>query len=52
MGSVCHDDLCICPLYCMCNCFGVVVLHRLEEGGGVNLQWIYMDSAIYETYVV
>ena len=28
VGSVCHDDLGICALYNMCNCFGVVVLHR------------------------
>ena len=27
-GSVCPDDLGICALYNMCNCFGVVVLHR------------------------
>ena len=28
VGSVCHDDLGICALYYICNCFGVVVLHR------------------------
>ena len=28
VGSVCQDDLGICALYYMCNCFGVVMLHR------------------------
>ena len=28
VGSVCHDDLGICAFYYICNCFGVVVLHR------------------------
>ena len=23
VGSVCHDDIGICALYYMCNCFGV-----------------------------
>ena len=28
VGSVCHDDFSLCALYYICNCFGVVVLHR------------------------
>ena len=27
VGSVYHDDLGMCAFYCICNCFGVVVLH-------------------------
>ena len=25
---------------------------QLEEGGGVRLPWVYVNSAIYETYLV
>ena len=25
---------------------------QLEEGGGVNLPWVYVHCAIYETYLV
>ena len=28
VGSVCHDDFSICALHYICNCFGVVGLHR------------------------
>ena len=55
MGSVCHDDLGICALYDMCNSFGVVVLHRSIvdwRRGGINLPWVDVHYAIYETYLV
>ena len=31
---------------------GVVVYYQIAGGGGVNMPWVYMLSAIYETYVV
>ena len=37
------------------NYFGVVVLHKSIVNwrrGGVNLSWVHVHSAIYETYVV
>ena len=36
--------------------FDVVVLQRsmlqLEKGWGISLPWVYVHSAIYETYLV
>ena len=40
----------ICALCYICNLFGVMVL--LGGGGGVNLPWLYMHCAIYETDLV
>ena len=34
-------------------CSGVAYINcQLEEGGGVNLPWVYVKSAIHETYLV
>ena len=36
----------------MRNLCGVVVLQRSMLDGGVHLSWVYVHSAIYETYLV
>ena len=51
MGTVFYDDLGIFAFYYMCNCFGVVVLHRSvmdERRGGVNLPLVDVHAAMYE----
>ena len=49
-GAVCHDDFSICAFYYICNCFGVVVLHRsivnLRRGDGVCVHW-YLCILLY-----
>ena len=53
MGSICHGYICI-VLYMKLNwCNGFPEIYApLEEGDGVNLPWLYMHCAIYETYLV
>ena len=45
-----------CAFCYICNLFGAVVLHRAmvdqRRGHGVSLPWVYVHSAIYETYLV
>ena len=48
--SICHGYMCI-VLYMKliwCNCFAEIYA-QLE---GVNLPWVYVHWAIYETYLV
>ena len=53
MGSIFHAYLCI--LLCMkpiwCTGFPEIYA-RLEEWGGVNLPWVYVNSAPYDTCFV
>ena len=53
MGSVCHWYMCILLYmkHIWCNGFPEIY-GRLEEGDGVSLPWVYVHSAIYETYLV
>ena len=48
MGSICHGYMCIL-LYMKlmwCNRFPEIYA-QLEEEGGVNLPWVYVNCAIY-----
>ena len=53
MGLICHGSMCILlymkPMWC--NGFPQIYA-QLDEGDGLNLPWVYVHSAIYETYVV
>ena len=53
MGSVCTG---ICAFFYISNIVAVVVFHRSKvnwrSGEGVNLPWVYVHSAIYETYLL
>ena len=53
MGSVCQGYMCI-PLYMKpIRCSGFTEIYaQLEDGGGVSLPWVYVHSAICETYSV
>ena len=48
--SGCHDDLGMCAFYYICNCFGVVVLHRStvnwRRGDAVCVHW-YLCILLY-----
>ena len=47
------SDLGICAFCYMWNLFGVVVFHRsMVDWRGVHLPWVYVHSAICETYLV
>ena len=51
--SVCHKYMCILQYIKLC---GVVVLHRSNvnwrRANGVSLPWVYVHSALYDTYFV
>ena len=52
VGSICHGYICIvlCMKCIWCN--GFPEIHAQLTGGGVNLPWVYMHCAMYETYLV
>ena len=53
MGSVCHGYMCILLYIKLIWCSGFPEIYaRWEEGGGISLPWVYVYSAIYETYLV
>ena len=50
MGSICHWYMCIVLYMKLISCNGFPGIYAsLEEGVGVNLPWVYVHSAIYET---
>ena len=55
VGSICHRYMCTVLYIYMklmwCNGFPKIYA-GLEEGGWVNLPWVYVHSAIYETDLV
>ena len=50
----CQSAMGICALCYIRNLFGIMVLQRsmLNWIWGVNLPWVYVHCAIYETYLV
>ena len=53
MGSVCHGYMCILLYMKLFWCSGFPEIYaRLGEGVGVSLPWVYVHSAIYETFGV
>ena len=47
------SDLGICAFCCMWNLCGVMLFHRsMVDWRGVHLPWVYVNSAICETYSV
>ena len=45
----------ICAFFYICNWLSVMMLHRsmlIWQRGGIHLPWVYVHSAIYETYWV
>ena len=53
MGSVYHGYMCILLHMKVIWCSGFPDIYaQLEVGGGFNLPWVYVHSAIYETYLV
>ena len=53
VGSICHGYMCIVLYMKLMWCNGFPKIYaQLEEGGGVNLPWVYVHCAIYETYLV
>ena len=53
MGSICHMYMSI-VLYMKLICSNGFpeIYTQLEEEVGVNLPWVYVHCAIYETYLV
>ena len=52
MGSVCHGYMCILLYMKLIWCSGFPEIYaQLEEGAGVHLPWVYVHSAIDETYL-
>ena len=50
VGSVCHGYMCILLYMKLLWCSGFSEIYAwLEEGDGVNLPWVYVQCAIYET---
>ena len=53
MGSIFTGYLYILPYKKPIWCTGFPEIYaQLEEMGGVNLPWVYVNSALYETYLV
>ena len=53
VGSVFHGHMCILLYMKLILCSGFPEIYaQLEEGGGVTLPWVFVCSAIYETYLV
>ena len=54
MGSVCHGYMCILVYMKLIWCSGFPEIYGLiwRRGVGVSLPWVYVHSAIYETYLV
>ena len=53
MGSVCYGYICILLYVKLIWCSGFPEIYaQLEEGVGVSLPWVYLHSAIYETFSI
>ena len=53
MGSISHGKKCNLLYMKFICCKDFTEIHaQLEEVGGVNLSWVDVHSAIYETYLV
>ena len=53
VGSVCHGYMCILLYMKLMQCSDVVYYYgQLEEWCGVSLPWVYVHSAIYDTYLM
>ena len=49
----CQSGMGICVSCSICNLSGVMVFRRsMLDWRGVNLPWVYVHAARYETYVV
>ena len=52
-GLICHGYMCIVLYMKLIWCYGFPEIYaQLEEGDWVNLPWVYVHCAIYETFGV